>query len=457
VETREVGERKESLLAKLNPARVFFGWWTVIGGGILALWGYGYSAYGISALFKPISEELGFNRTATSVASSIGRFQGGIEAPLTGWITDRWGARWVIFTGISIVSISLILMKFINSLWAYYVVWGVGVATGTNIALSIPMDVTISNWFVKKRGLAISIKWVFSGLSGVVVMPLIALMISLYDWRQTCLIGGIVMAIIGLPISLFLVKSRRPEYYGMLPDGARIAEEVQANRENLVEKGAQYAFEVKEIEFTVRQAMKTIPYWVVFVEQAVNQLFTPVMSIHCIPFLTDPPPGGIGIDPVKAATMMSIWITASLPTRFLGGLIADRIDIKYMRFLITAAFIMQVSGLLAFLHYHSISMIYVWFILYGFGNGLVSTVNPLLRARYFGRKALGSIQGISAMLMTPIGVVAPIYAGWIYDTTGSYMQAFSSFAVALGVATVLSIFVIPPKAPDEITDVRSIV
>lgn len=448
---------EEIVIKKVKFPKIFPGWLTVFGGGILALWGYGYQAYGISALFKPISQDLGFSRTTTSVASSIGRLEGGIESPLTGWITDRWGAKWIIVTGISIVSLSLIMMYFINSLWAFYLAWGVGVATGCNISLSLPMDVTISNWFVKKRGLAISIKWIFSGLSGVVVMPLIALMISLYDWRMTCLIGGIVMAVVGLPIALFLIKPRRPEFYGLLPDGAKIAEEVQANQDKIVEKGVQYAFEVKEVEFTVRQAMKTIPYWMSFIAQAVNGLFAPVMSIHCIPFLTDPPPGGMGIDPVKAAAMMSIWLTASLPMRFVGGWVADRIKINYMRFLITIAYVLQVSGLLIFLKYQSISIIYIWFILYGFGNGLISTVNPLIRARYFGRKALGSIQGISSMLMTPIGVIAPVYAGWIYDTTGSYLRAFIMFAICLSIATILSVFVIPPKPPAQISDVRNIV
>ena len=184
-------------MKKIKFPKIFFGWWTVIGGGILALWGHGYHAYGISALFKPISEELHFNRTVTSVASSIGRLEGGIESPLVGWITDRWGAKWVIFIGVVMISLSLMLMKFIDSLWGYYLVWGIMLGTGCNIALTLPMDTTLSNWFVKKRGIAISIKAVFSGLSGVLVLPLISYMITQVAWRDTCFIGGIVMAIVG--------------------------------------------------------------------------------------------------------------------------------------------------------------------------------------------------------------------------------------------------------------------
>ena len=425
---------------------------TVFGGGILALWGHGYHAYGMSALFKPISEELGFSRAETSVASSIGRLEGGIESPLTGWITDRWGARWVILLGVFLISLSLILMKYINSLWGYWIVWGILLGTGCNIALTLPMDTTLSNWFVKKRGLALSVKWVFSGLSGVLVMPLIAYLITIEGWRDTCFIGGVVMAIVGLPIAWFLIKPHRPEYYGLLPDGAKIAEEVAVSQEKMLEHGAKYAAEVKEVEFTLRQAIKTRAFWLLFLVQSIPSLIGPVMTLHCIPFLTDR-----GIDEKVAAAIMAMMIFFSLPTRFLGGVIADRLDIRHLRFIKTVAYILQGIGVVIFLYYPTITVIYIWFILYGLGQGLTITISPLMRARFFGRKAFGSIQGIAAMLMTPIGVAAPIYAGWIYDTTGSYEIAFIQFAVLLGVATVLSLFLLPPKPPEQIGDIRKIV
>ena len=72
---------KRCLTLKFNPRKIFFGWWITIAGGLLSIWGYGFSAYGFSALLKPISDELGFSRTAASFAASITRFEGGLEAP----------------------------------------------------------------------------------------------------------------------------------------------------------------------------------------------------------------------------------------------------------------------------------------------------------------------------------------------------------------------------------------
>jgi nitrate/nitrite transporter NarK len=181
------------------------------------------------------------------------------------------------------------------------------------------------------------------------------------------------------------------------------------------------------------------------------------MSIHCIPFLTDPLPSGMGVDSIKAAAIMAMMLFFSLPTRFIGGWIADRISINRTRFVTTASYFLQGFSVLLFLLHPTLTMVYVWFILFGLGQGLGFAVGPFMRARFFGRKAFGSIQGISAMLMTPIGVLAPVYAGWIYDTSGSYLFAFKLLAALLGVAAVLTLFLLPPKPPEKITDVRSIV
>ncbi|MFC1864330.1 MFS transporter [Chloroflexota bacterium] len=431
--------------------KIFFGWWTVLASGFLVLWGHGYSSSGFSALFKPIASELGFSRAVTSVATGIARFEGGFEAPLTGWITDRFGPKWIVITGVFLISLGLILMNFVDSLWTLYVVWGVILGTGINSALSVPLDTSISNWFVKKRGVAISIKWVFSGLSGVLALPLIAWLITTQGWRITCVIGGIVMALFGLPLAWFCFKRYRPEYYGLLPDGAAV-EEGTTETNQMIDRGVKYAAEVQEVEFTLRQAMRTPAYWLLVLALASFSLAHTAIHVHCIPFLTD-----TGIDPFKAAGIMVLIYSSSIPARFIGGFLADRIKTKHLRFLMGGAYLLQAIGIAVFLLNQTITMIYVWFILNGAGMGVNFAVMHPMRARYFGRKAFGSITGTSMMLTAPFGVAAPIYAGWVYDTTGSYITAFTVFMLAFVFSAVLMVLTLPPKPPPKVTDVRKIV
>ena len=438
------------MITKRRFPDIFFGWWTVLTGSFLCLWGFGYYYTGMSALFKPIASDLGLSRAVTSVAASIGRFEGGFEALLTGWLTDRFGPRWIILSGVFLIGLGLTLMYFINSLWAYYVVWGVITGTGVNIALALSLDKAISNWFVKKRGLALSIRWTFTGLATMVVLPLVAWLISIQDWRVTCLIGGVVMWLVGLPLASFFIRQERPEYYGLLPDGASVEDISDASQ--MIEKGVQYAAEVHEVEFTLRQAMRTPTYWLLIIANGCHGMVIPVIVIHCIPFLTD-----MGIDPVRAALMMGMMSAASIPTRLLAGIVADRVKIGQLRFLLGGAYFLEAAGLTAFLLNQTIAMTYVFFILYYIGMGTSLPINGAMRARYFGRKGVGSIGGTSAIIMTPLAVIAPIYAGWIFDNTGVYITAFIVFACLLAFAAVLMSMIPPPKPPSEITDIRKFV
>jgi len=80
-------ERHITLItSRIRLSRVFFGWWTVLTAGFLAFWAEGYFSYGFSALFKPIANELGFNRAVTYVAAGIMRLDSAVESPLTGWV-----------------------------------------------------------------------------------------------------------------------------------------------------------------------------------------------------------------------------------------------------------------------------------------------------------------------------------------------------------------------------------
>jgi len=121
------------------------------------------------------------------------------------------------------------------------------------------------------------------------------------------------------------------------------------------------------------------------------------------------------------------------------------------------ALLLQAVGFMLFRLNQTMPIIYAFLVIYGIGLGADISLTPLMRARYFGRKAFGSIHGFSMMIMTPVGIAAPVYAGWVYDTTGSYMTIFVLFTVLLALAAVLFPFARPPKPPAQVTDIRKIV
>ena len=430
--------------------RIFPGWGAVLTGGFLGLLMGGYKVYGFSALFKPIAGELGLSRTVMSIPHLIGTLEGGFEGPLSGWITDKFGPRWIMLFGTVLFGYGLIQMNYIGSLWALLVVWGVLLGTGMNFAQTVPVDTTISNWFVKKRGVALGTKTLLQGLSGALTLPIIAWLIFTQGWRMACLHGGWFTLVVGLPLVWFLIKPRRPEYYGLLPDGATTEEEA-AEASQMIDKGVKYAAEVGEVEFTLRQALRTRAYWLMIAAHIVHSMGAGAISVHIIPYLTD-----TGIDPVMAAGITAIMVFASLPARFIAGFICDHLSRNTIRFVIAGGYFLQALGFAVFLlNPKTMFIIYVWLVLYGIGMGTSYVLNVMV-GRYFGRKAFGSIMGSKTMFYTGPAMAAPIYAGWLYDTTGSYMTAFTAFGIALAFSTVIMALAAPPKPPAQVTDIRKI-
>jgi len=440
------------LIKRRKFPKIFFGWWTVLAGGILGLWVSGFHVWGAAVMFKPIASALGFTRAQTAIPTAIGRLEGGIEGPLAGWIADRFGPRWIVLSGIFLAGLSLILMYYVNSLWAYCLVWGVLLGTAHNISTTIPIQTAISNWFVKKRGLALAIQNTMNGSAGVTVLPLIGWLVFTQDWRMTCVIGGVIILVVGLPLAWFFLKQHRPEYYGLLPDGATVEEE-EAETSQMIDKGIEYATEVEEVEFTLRQAMRTPALWLLIVAQATHGLSVSAVNIHSIPLLTD-----MGIDPLRAATIVAIcYAGCSLPSRLVGGFLADHLSKRRLRFILIGAYLLGALGFAAFLWKQTIAMIYVFLTLAGISKGAAMAPFAAVEGRYFGRKSFGSIRGVSMMFMTPFGILAPIYGGWVYDTTGSYIEALTLCAALLSFAMVITVFALPPKPPAQVTDIHKLV
>ncbi len=126
-----------------------------------------------------------------------------------------------------------------------------------------------------------------------------------------------------------------------------------------------------------------------------------------------------------------------------------------MRFVLAGAYVTGFLGFLFFLLNQNLVGIYVFFTLIGIcKKGGAMPTYAATRGRYFGRKAFGSIHGSSQIFTTPVGVIAPIYAGWVYDTTGSYIAAFILLTRLLALSVVLMWLTFPPKAPARVTDIR---
>jgi len=412
-----------------TPKKIFYGWWVVLASTAMQWYGAGMWFYGFSVIFNSILGEFGWPRAVTAGAFSLARLEGGLEGPFVGWLIDRVGPRKMAVIGAVIVGLGYILLSKISALWMLYVLFGGVIALGFNAGFSHAATAAVANWFIKKRGRALGIYTLGAGLGGATMVPLIGWLISQYGWRTTVVIMGIGVWLIVIPLSLVL--RHRPEQYGYLPDGETAPDEsdlTEVTSDNL-----------DEINLTWREALRSASFWLLLLATGTRMIGQTSVVLHSVAYLTD-----IGIPEVAAATALGLMVAMSIPGRIIFGWLGDKFD---KRKVLIASYLLQFIGIFILVNVETIGQVYIFLVVYGFAYGGAIPVFIAMRAEYFGRTAYATIQGLMQMFLIPATIVGPIFAGWVYDTTGSYNNAFILFAFLYLLGVIIIPFIRRPEAP----------
>jgi len=195
---------------------LFYGW-------ILVAIAFVTMAVGVNArtsfslLFPAILDEFGWDRGMTAGAFSFGFLVSAVVTPLVGRLMDLRGPRPVIELGVVSMGVGLLLASFVRHPWQLYLTLGALTGGGVNCLAYTGQSLYLTNWFVRRRGLALSIAFSGVGIGSITILPWQGWIIETAGWRSACVwLGILVLALLG-PLNL-LLKSR-PEDLGLAPDG----------------------------------------------------------------------------------------------------------------------------------------------------------------------------------------------------------------------------------------------
>jgi len=412
---------------------IFYGWWMAAAGAVLCMFGYGGFFYSYGTLFNPISHEFGWSRATTSLAFSLARLEGGLEGLITGPLTDKYGPRVMVIAGWLMAAIGFVLMYYMHSFWMFIISYTVFVTLGMGMGLYLPLQTAIARWFNEKRGLAMGILTAGAALGGSAIVPGVAWLVSQHGWRTSVLVLAAAFAVLGVGLGMVL-KPRGPEHYGLAPDGkeSRSPGMVAASSGG---KSEQLAGNLSE-GLTLKEAMNTKTFWLMVLAFTFSHTALSAIVVHQIPFVED-----MGISKVMAATALGMMTLISVPGRLSGGWLADRWNIKHLYFV---ASLVQALGLFFLARATNMAWVWAFVIVYGTGLGLRIPLEPMLRAHFFGHKAFGAIMGYINAFAVFGAFAGPYFAGWIFDTTGSYITAFLTFSAMMLVAAIVVLVIKPP-------------
>ena len=412
---------------------LFYGW--VIVAVSFVTMGVGVNARtAFSLLFPPILDEFGWERGVTAGAFSFGFLVTAAVSPFLGRLMDHRGPRLVIELGVGLMAAGLMLATLVQAPWHLYATLGVlvgggGVCLGyTGQALFLP------NWFVRRRGLAMSLAFSGVGVGSIILLPWLQALIGRAGWRAACWVMGILVLALLAPLNLLL--RRRPEDLGLEPDGDHAPQgSVAVNRtvSNIVDPAW------VAVDWTLGRAMRTARFWWIAVGYFSGLFSWYAVQVHQTRYLVE-----IGFSPTDAAWALGLVSLAGIPGQIALGHLSDRIGREWVWTVGSLGFALCYVSLLLLPHAPTPTLLYLMVASQGMlGYGLTSVIGAI-PAEIFQGRHYGTIFGTLMLASIVGGAAGPWVTGALYDVTGSYAPAFS-LAIGSSLLSALAIWLAAPR------------
>ncbi len=386
-----------------------------------------------SLLLPPLITEFGWDRGLAAGAFSFGFLVSAILSPIVGRVMDAWGPRIVIVTGVLLTTAGLLLAPSIERPWHLYATLGFLVGGGANMMTYTVHSQFLPNWFVRRRGLAISIAFSGAGVGAIVLLPWLQSIILTDGWRASCRATGLLVLLVLAPLNLLV--QRRPDDIGLLPDGDILSPAVAGKRR--VSNIADPAWVATE--WTLMRAMRTTKFWWVVLAYFCALFAWYAVQVHQTKYLTE-----IGFNPLLAAWALGLVSVVGVPGQIMLGNLSDKIGREWIWTVACAGFAVCYAALIALEHTPSHTLLYLMVLSQGFlGYALTSVMGPIV-AEIFEGPHYGSIFGTIAVALIIGGAAGPWVTGVIHDATGSYRLAFA-LAIACCFISAVAIWIAAPR------------
>ena len=362
----------------------------------------GSGIYTISVVLPRIQAEFGVTRADASLPYTLSMIGFGFGGILMGRLSDRFGVMVPVILGSVFLSVGFVAAGSSGSLWQFSLAQGVLMGLLGSGATFAPLAADTSQWFTRRRGIAVAICMSGNYLAGAVWAPVVQHFVESAGWRQTYIGMGVFCMLAMLPLALVL--RRRPPAAAPLPasaaSGAALAHERGSGPDpsrplGLSPAALQGLLCVAGVSCCVAMSMP---------------------QVHIVAYCTD-----LGFGAARGAEMLAVMLGAGIVSRLVSGWISDYIG--GLKTLMLGS-ILQGVALLMFLFANGVESLYVVAAMFGLFQGGIVPAYALIVREYFTPREAGARVG--TVLMASLFGMA--LGGWmcgaVFDLTGSYRAAF---------------------------------
>ena len=377
-------------------------------------WYYGWNIVAIGILSQVAANGLTYNSFSlflrdwsTEMHAPVSRLQLSIAAmvlpsallaPVVGSLADKFPARRLCAAGLLGMAGFYFAVSATTAGWQITALYGLLAPLPACLATGLTVNTVVSRWFVRRRGLALGLSSFGVGMAGILLPPLIAAALPAFGWRMIWRVGGLVLALLVMPLVLAIMRHQPTEREGLhyLSNGDQ--------RRQPSSKAAQ---------LTVREILSRKNFWLVIVS------YVPLMALSS-GFLQNLAPYTLnhGLSRQFAGTLISLFSLSYLLATFLTGPLSDRFGVRP---LFAGLAVITASGAIVAAFATRAPAIVLGSALIGLAGGL-QTLQAAAVAAEFGASGFGRAYGLS-LLFIPIASLAPYCIAKAEESTGSYAPA----------------------------------
>lgn len=412
-----------SFNSKITKERFYYGWVVLAACLVFITVSYGIR-FSFGVFFKPLETEFGWTRALTSGIFSVYMLLGSLFAIIAGWIADRYGPK-TVFLAMGVFNfVGLALTSQAQELWHLFLTYSLLVAVGTGPTYAVATSIG-TRWFTQRRGFALSIVTSGVGLGSILMAPVAAALITDYGWRTSYIAIGIIALVIMVPLSFFVRNPPR--------------EAVTFASDNKKEAGSPHpAAEAggDTTGFSIRQAVKSRNFLLIISIWFFYSFCLFLVMTHIVRHAID-----LNIDPLQAASLISVSGFANIPARILMGLASDRFGRKQTALICAAV---MAASMVWLTFSTNLWMLYVFAAVFGAAYGGLSPPTTAIVGDTFGLRHIGLIFGLLEIGWVCGAAIGPALAGYVFDVSGRYDVAFLVGIVAALMIVVLVLFLKVP-------------
>ena len=396
--------------------------WVILALACLAtLLGGGVNNVSMSVVLRPFSEDRGWPRSVFAGAISTGTIVGGLLSPLVGRWADRGSARWLLAGGGVLLGLASLSITLVAEPWQVYLAYVPARIVAQTVLSVVPL-VLAANWFVRGRSRALGAVSMAGPLGSAVLAPTYTALIAWSGWRAVFVAHGLLTLVSLVIPSAALVRARPDE---VAPATDRPTHGPTSGAAQPTGLGA-------------ASAMRTPALWLITATLLFASLATGSVGLNLAAALTDQ-----GLTPEVAAAATSTFALAGAVASLVWGVLAERVEPR--RLLLGAQLVAAVAVITVPLARTGVLGVLLALVLGLMARGQ-QALGAILVAEYFGRRAFGTLTGLTLAAQTIALGLGPLLASASYDLTGSYDQAFRLLGAAYVTAAVLAALIRRPRA-----------